>query len=347
MARKPIVFKLDEKQREELVTMQRSLKLEKRYVDRANVILLSSEGKTIDFIMEQTKLSRRAVNKWRQRFREFGIEGLKDAPRSGRKPYITQEQKLLVIQKACSKPEGGYTNWSQSRIAEEVGISQSKVFQILKDADLKPHKVEYWCGKSPDPEFESKMINIVGLYMNPPENAIVLCVDEKTQIQALDRTQPLLPLQSGRPKRLTSTYKRNGTVSLIAALAVHTGKVMAKTIKKNNAVNFLKFLKKLDRTYRGKTLHIIADNLSVHKNKDVREWLKGKRKIKLHFTPTYSSWLNQVEIWFNILTKDVIKGGIWQSSKQLADQLLEYVDTYNKTRAKPFEWTYTGKPLKI
>ena len=347
MARKPIHYQVNEQQREELVTMHRSLKLQKRYVDRAKVIILSSEGMTIDQIMEQTRLSRRAVNKWRQRFKSAGIAGLKDAHRPGKRPVITQEQKLLVIQKACSKPEGVYTNWSQARIAKEVGISQSRVFQILKETDLKPHKIEYWCGKSPDPEFEAKMINIVGLYMNPPENAIVLCVDEKTQIQALDRSQPLLPLKPGHPRRLTATYKRNGTVALIAALAVHTGEITAKTMTSNNAGNFLKFLKKLDRSYTGKKLHIIVDNLSVHKNKEVKKWLEGKRKFKLHFTPTYSSWLNQVEIWFNLLTKDVIKGGIWESSEQLASQLLEYVDTYNKTRAKPFEWTYTGNPLKI
>lgn len=347
MARKPIELEINNEQREELVTMQRSLKLERRYVDRAKVILLSANGETIDSIMKQVSLSRRAVNKWRQRFKQNGLDGLKDAPRSGKKPFITPEQKALVIQKACSKPEGGYTNWSQSRIAKEVGISQSKVYQILKEADLKPHKIEYWCGKSTDPEFESKMINIIGLYMDPPENAIVLCIDEKTQIQALDRTQPELPLRAGNAKRQTTTYKRNGTVSLIAALAVHTGEITAKTVQSNNSENFLKFLKNIDRKYRNKKIHVIVDNLSVHKHKDVKEWVAGKRKITLHFTPTYSSWLNQVEIWFNILTKDVIKGGIWKSSGQLADQLMEYVKTYNKTRAKPFEWTYTGKPLKI
>ena len=183
--------------------------------------------------------------------------------------------------------------------------------------------------------------------MAPPENALVICVDEKTQIQALDRTQPELPLRTGNPKRQTTTYKRNGTVSLIAALAVHTGEVTAKTIKSNNAENFLKFLKSLDRKYRNKKLHVIADNLSIHKHKDVKQWLEGKRKVQLHFTPTYSSWLNQVEIWFNILTKDVVKGGIWQSSEQLAAQLLEYVKNYNATRAKPFRWTYTGEVLKF
>ena len=347
MARKIVPIVITEDQRKELTVMSRSLKLENRYVVRSKIILLSNEGKTMDYIERETGVSRKIVNKWRQRFREFGLDGLKDARRPGKKPTISAQQKAMVIQKACSKPEGGYTNWSQQRIAKEVGISQSRVFQILKEADLRPHKIEYWCGKSPDPEFESKMVTIVGLYLDPPENALVLCVDEKTQIQALDRTQPLLPLRNGNPKRLTATYKRNGTVSLIASLAVHSGEVIANTMKSNNSVNFLSFLKKLDRTYRRKTLHIIVDNLAVHKNKEVKEWLKNKRKIKLHFTPTYSSWLNQIEIWFNILTKDVVKGGVWQSSEQLSAQLLEYVDTYNKTRAKPFEWTYTGKPLKI
>lgn len=334
-------------QRHDLLMMRRSLKMERRYSQRAHVILLSLEGKSLDEIINETGMSKPIVNKWRQRFRKYGIEGLRDAPRSGKPSVITATQKAMVIQKACEKPTGGYTNWSQKRIARSVGISQSKVHQILKQADLKPHKIEYWCGKSPDPEFESKMINIVGLYMNPPENAVVICVDEKTQIQALDRTQPVLPLKEKAPKRLTATYKRNGTIALIAALAVHTGEITARTMKSNNAENFLSFLKKLDRTYRNKTLHIIVDNLSVHKNQSVKKWLSKKRKIKLHFTPTYASWLNQVEIWFNILSKDVLKGGIWKSVEQLTKQMLEYIDTYNKTRAKPFVWTYTGDVLKI
>lgn len=342
---KPIEPTVAEK--EDLLTMSRSLKLERRYVDRAEIILLSEQGLSMNDIVEQTGLSKPVVNKWRQRFREHGINGLKDAPRSGKPRTITPEQQAMVIDKACSKPKGGYTNWSQKRIADQVGISQSKVFQILKQADLKPHKIEYWCGKSKDPEFEEKMTKIVGLYMSPPQNALVICVDEKTQIQALDRTQPELPLKAGNPKRQTATYKRNGTVSLIAALAVHSGEITAKTMESNNAENFLKFLKTLDRKYRNKKLHIIADNLSIHKHKDVKEWLAGKRKIHLHFTPTYSSWLNQVEIWFNILTKDVVKGGIWQSSEQLASQLMEYIKTYNETRAKPFRWTYTGEVLRI
>jgi transposase len=338
---------LTEEQKQTLLIMQRSLKMEKRYTQRSAIILLSAAGKSLEEIIDATGISRPVVNKWRQRFRLLGMEGLQDAPRSGKPAVITAGQKAMVIQKACEKPTGGYTNWSQKRIAKQVGISQSKVHQILKQADLKPHKIEYWCGKSPDPEFESKMINIVGLYLNPPENAIVLCVDEKTQIQALDRTQPILPLKQKAPKRLTATYKRNGTIALIAALAVHSGEITAKTMKSNNAENFLGFLKRLDRTYRNKTLHIIVDNLSVHKNQKVKDWLSTKRKIKIHFTPTYASWLNQVEIWFNILSKDVLKGGVWKSVKQLSSQMVEYINTYNQTRAKPFAWTYTGNVLKI
>ena len=347
MARIPKPIVATPEQKNDLLVMSRSLKIEKSYNQRAQVILLSLEGKTLEEIITLSGMSRPVINKWRQRFRKNGIEGLRDAFRSGKPSVITPKQKAMVIQKACEKPTGGYTNWSQARIGKQVGISQSKVHQILKQADLKPHKIDYWCGKSPDPEFESKMMNIVGLYMNPPENAIVLCVYEKTQIQALDRTQPVLPLKEKAPKRLTATYKRHGTLALIAALAVHTGKVTAKTIKSNNAENFLSFLKKLDRAYRNKTLHIIVDNLSVHKNAKVKEWLEHKRKIKLHFTPTHASWLNQVEIWFNILSKDVLKGGVWRSSKQLIDQMLEYINTYNETRAKPFAWTYTGNALTI
>jgi putative transposase len=265
-----------------------------------------------------------------------------DKPGRGAKAKYSDEDRARIVQKACEKPEGGYTNWSQRRIAKELGMSQSTVQKTLKEHVLKPHKVDYWCGKSTDPGFEAKMLNVIGLYLNPDKNAMVLSVDEKTQIQALDRSQPELPLRSGNAKRLTATCKRNGTVSLIAALAVHHGEITAQTIEKNNHENFLKFLKKLYRKYPKKRLHIIADNLTVHQHKKINDWTSTKKRITMHFTPTYSSWLNQVEIWFNILTKDVLKGGVWHSKKQLVDQIIEYIDTYNKTGAKPFEWTYNG-----
>jgi transposase len=334
---------------EELTTLQallRSTKVEHRLKERASIILDWHECKSYTESQTLRKVSRRIIAKWRGRFLKNRLEGLVDAPRSGKPVVITEAQKNLVVHLACSKPGKGYSNWSQQRIGEEVGISASKVNTILREHDLKPHKVEYWCGKSTDPEFEPKMLNIVGLYMNPPENAIVLCVDEKTQIQALDRTQPELPLRQGSPKRLTSTYKRNGVVNLIASLAVHQGEVIAETIESNNSENFLNFLKKLLSFYRGKKLHVIADNLAVHKHESVKKWVeKNKKKVELHYTPTYSSWLNQVEVWFNILSKDVLKGAVWHSKQQLIDQLMEYIKTYNKERAKPFKWTYNPNSL--
>lgn len=343
MARIGQKIKLTKDEYKTLSATSRAHSADHRAVVRSKIILMSYEGHSYDSIKGELKVGREAIAKWKKRFIEFGIDGLQDAPRPGKPSKYTEADKARVIQKACSNPEDGYSNWSQRRIAKELGMSQSTVQGILKSHDLKPHKVEYWCGKSTDPEFEEKMLNVVGLYLNPPENALVLSVDEKTQIQALDRSQPELPLRPGNPKRLTATYKRHGTVSLIASLSVHDGEVTAQTIDKNNSKNFLKFLKRIYRKYPKKHLHVIADNLNVHKHKDVMEWIDSKQRLSIHFTPTYSSWLNQIEIWFNILTKDVIKGAVWYSKEQLAKQIISYVDTYNKERAKPFEWTYDGK----
>ena len=338
---------LTKEQYTELMILTRSTKAEARLVQRAKIILSWHDGLSFKETSSNLNVSEVIINKWRSRFLQSGIAGLKDEPRSGKPKEITAQTKAKVVKLATSKAKGGYTSWSQRRIAQEVGISQSKVHQLLKNADLKPHKIEYWCGKSTDPEFESKMLTIIGLYMNPPSNALVLCVDEKTQMQALDRSQPILPLKAGHPKRLTATYKRNGTVGLIAALAVHKGEITARTMKRNDSENFLKFLKELYRKYPAKTLYIITDNHSIHKHSSVNEWIAKTKRINIVYTPTYSSWLNQVEIWFNILSKDVLKGGVWKSTKHLIDQLMIYIKTYNEERAYPFKWTYTGEPLTI
>lgn len=338
---KPLI--LTDTQRVELERLYRAPSAEHRLHQRAHIILLAAQGHSYDSITEQVGVSRAVVGKWKYRYMGQGIEGLADRPRPGPAPIYGPEDQARVVEKACSKPTKGYSSWTQQRIAEEVGMSQSTVCRMLAAHQLRPHKTEYWCGKSPDPKFESKMLEIVGLYLDPPDNALVLCVDEKTQIQALDRTQPELPLQAGRPRRLTTTYKRHGTVGLRAALDVHSGQILATPIDRNDGEGFLKFLKKLDRTYRGKTLHIIADNFSAHKHHKVKQWLAGKRKFVIHYTPTYSSWLNQVEIWFGILSKDVLKDAVWHSTKQLVDQLSEYITTYNMERAAPFKWTYDGR----
>ena len=335
-----LILTLD--QEAELLTWSRSTSLAHRYVLRAQIILNLYHGETYVSISKNLNVSQPMIAKWKKRFLEHGLLGLDDAKRPGCPRRYSEADRNRVVQKACEKPGNGYSSWSQRRIAQELNMSQYTVCKILQDHELKPHKTEYWCGKSTDPEFEEKMLNVVGLYLQPPDNAIVLCVDEKTQIQALDRSQPELPMKPGLPKRQTTTYKRHGTVSLMAALAVHTGEITAQTIKSNNAETFLKFLKRLNRKYPHKHLHIIADNLSAHKHKDVKEWLSNRKKVSIHYTPTYSSWLNQVEIWFNILTKDVLKGAVWHSKQQLASQIMQYIKNYNTKRAKPFCWTYDG-----
>lgn len=343
MARIAKPLDITDEERQQLVSMSRAGKLDHRYVVRSKIILKLDQGKSYDQVQKELSVGREAIAKWKKRFVQHRVEGLRDMAGRGAKATYNEGDKARIVQKACEKPGGGYTNWSQRRIAKELGVSQATVQRTLRSHALKPHKVEYWCGKSTDPEFEEKMLAVVGLYMDPPENALVISVDEKASIQALDRSQPELPLRGGNPKRLTATYKRNGTVSLIAALAVHLGEITAETVDRNTADNFLRFLKKLYRKYPRKHLHIIADNLRTHKQKDVVAWIASKKRVTIHYTPAYSSWLNQVEIWFNILGKDVLKGGVWHSRQQLVDQIVEYVDTYNKTRAKPFTWTYKGK----
>jgi len=340
MARLPARPILNEQEFNQLKLYANSHKAEKRLTLRAQIILDWYEDLSYKSSALKNQVSEMVIAKWRRRFGQAKLDGLSDQYRSGKPAVITQAQRKRVMHLACAEPDNGKQKWSHKDISAKTGISASMVGVILSDAELKPHKTDYWCGKSPDPDFESKMLNIVGLYLDPPQNALVLSVDEKTQIQALDRTQPELPMQPGRARRLTNTYKRNGTANLIASLAVHTGEITARTMERNDSDNFLKFLKLLDRKYRLVELHIIVDNLSVHKNKDVLEWVNKKRKIHLHFTPTYSSWLNQIEIWFSILTRDVLKDAVWTSKKHLVDQMMLYIKNYNEKNAKPFAWTY-------
>lgn len=340
MNNKYILPKITQEVKDQLTTYVNSHKVERRISLRSQIILDWINGCSYLDSASRNDVSEMVIRKWRKRFSQHKLEGLFDAHRSGKPAIIGEEQKNKVIHLACSKPDDGRQRRSQEEIAAIVGISQSTVSQILIESQLKPHKTEYWCGKSPDPEFESKMIDIVGLYLNPPTNALVLSIDEKTQIQALDRTQPELPMKKGHVRRLTNTYKRNGTVNLIASLAVHSGEITARNIERNNSETFLKFLKLIDRKYRNVKIHIILDNLSVHKNKDVKQWLSKKRKFNVHYTPTYSSWLNQIETWFSIMTKDVLKDAVWSSKKELVKELMRYIKMYNKDKAKPFQWTY-------
>lgn len=340
-------IRLEPEDRVELERLVAAHSTERRLVERARVILLTADGVTVPEIVERVGLSQKGVSKWRGRFADLGMDGLRDAPRPGGPRTYDASARVAVTALACTTPEDGSNQWSTRKLAAKTGMSKSHVQRLLAADLLKPHKVEQWCGKSPDPEFDVKQADIIGLYLDPPEGALVLSVDEKSQIQALDRTQPELPMRPGNPRRQTATYKRNGTTCLLAALEVHHGNVEARCVDSNNHQSFLAFLKHLYRKYPGVELHVILDNLAVHKHKDVKEWVSKRKRLTLHFTPTYASWLNQIEIFFNILTRDVVKGGVWDSKKQLVDQLMHYIRSYNAQRAKPFNWTYTGNKEPI
>ncbi len=345
MARKSVKVELTAEQETTLKMWAGSHRTQQRYMRRAQVILLSAQGLTLEEISARSGLNRTNCLKWRKRFAAEGMDGLKDKPRKGHPQTITPWQRAQVIRLACEKPFTGANAWSRRELARVTGMGSTTVHRILAGASLKPHKVHHWCGKSPDPEFEPKQAAILGLYLNPPENALILSVDEKSQIQALDRTQPELPLRPGNPKRHTATYTRHGTTCLLAALAVHEGTVEARCVDGNNRHVFLAFLKSLYRAHPHKHLHVIVDNLPLHKHPDVMEWVSRRRRLTLHFTPTYASWLNQIEIWFHIFSQDVVKGGVWRSKQELVDQIMFYIKRYNRDRAHPFTWTYTGKVL--
>ena len=320
---------LSREERDTLTMWVRAGKTERRMVQRAVTILLCADGSSWSVICSQTGLSRNNSLKWQRRFLEKRLEGLKDLPRSGKPPKYSALEKVRVTGTACSPPPDGCTGWSQRRLAEATGLSKSTVNRILNQASFKPHKTQYWCGKSPDPEFETKQAAIIGLYINPPDNALVLAVDEKPQIQALDRNQPELPLRQGSPKRLTATYTRHGTVCLLAALSVHEGHLDSRCIDKHTHTEFLSFLKHIYRKYPRRHLHVICDNYSPHKHKAVTEWVAKRRRLTLHFTPTYASWLNQVEIWFGIFSRDVLKGGCWRSKQELIRQIVQLTGCQN------------------
>lgn len=351
MPRKAPKIALSQEEREKLEKLIRKETAGQRDVLRAKIILLASKGKENREIARELKVSQQIVSKWRRRFFKQRKEGLEDKPRPGKPKKFDHDIRLKVIEIACRKPEK-ITHWSTRELAKKVSeelsvdISHMSVQRILSSADLKPHQVKMWVN-SQDPDFEAKMVDIVGLYLNPPENALVLSVDEKTSIQALGRKHPPEPMRPGKPERIDHEYVRHGTKSLIAALLVHKGDVIGKCYDRHRHQEFLDFLKQIEAAFPEKELHLIVDNLSVHKHKKVKEYLKERKdRIFLHFTPTHASWLNQIELWFSILSRKVLKRGIFNSKKELVDSIMKFIEQYNK-EAKPFRWTYAGEPLRI
>lgn len=332
-------MKLDQETRKILTTLQRSRSSSVRLVERARIVLLAEEGLENIDIAERLNISRQKAGRWRDRFIKFGIKGIeKDAPRSGRIPTVNKDLQDEVIRKTLEEKPLNATHWSRSSMAKEMGLSDSTIGRIWKKHGLKPHLVKTF-KLSNDKHFVEKLEDIVGLYLNPPENAIVLSCDEKSQIQALDRTQPGLPLKKGRCGTMTHDYKRNGTTSLFAALNTLTGKVIGKCMNQHRHQEWLKFLNIIKKEVpKGKKVHIICDNYATHKHPKVKGWLERNKNFECHFTPTSASWLNMVERFFRDISERRIKRGVFKSIEDLERVIEKHIAEHNKD-PKPLIWT--------
>jgi len=311
---------------------------------RSRIVLLAAEGRNNTEIARELGIHRNVAGKWRARFVEHGLDGLTDEPRPGRPRTVTDEQVEEVIVKTLETTPKDATHWSTRSMAREVGLSQSAVHRIWKAFGLQPHRQETW-KLSKDPLFVAKVRDVVGLYLNPPERAVVLCVDEKSQIQALDRTAPILPMLPGTPARATHDYKRAGTSSLYAALDITTGKVIGALHSRHRAIEFKKFLQRIDAEVPPELdVHLVLDNSSTHKTPAIKRWLAAHPRFVLHFTPTSSSWLNLVERWFAELTSKKLRRGAHRSVRALNVDIRAWIDTWNDN-PRPFVWTKTADEI--
>lgn len=336
---------LSSQDRRTLEAMARSGTVEARLARRARTILLLASGASVRRTARQVGLAPRMVQHWKRRFLAQGLSGLRDAPRPGRPKVIPVSTEARILAETQRRPPAPLTHWSSRVMAKRHGVSQSFVSRLWRRHGLRPHQRGYYVA-SPDPDFEAKAATILGLYLNPPAHSVVLCLDEKSHIQALDRLQPTLPLRPGQRERHSFEYLRRGTLSLYAALEVSSGRVRGKCVPRHNATEFIRFLEEATRGYRRQEIHIIVDNLSAHKTPAVQAWLARHPRVRMHYTPTYSSWLNQVELWFSKLERDCIARGIFSSTFDLKRKLLAYIERHN-AEAKPFLWTYRNPKRRI
>jgi transposase len=337
---------LTTEQRTELETRARSRRGRADAARRARVILLLAEGETYAAITAKTGCSSRTVALWKRRFDADGVAGLA-ARHLGSKPTVlTPALQARILAWTRRAPPHGATHWSTRSLGRKLGVQHTIIARAWRDAGLQPHRLERYM-RSTDPEFETKAADVIGLYLDPPHHAVVFCIDEKTAIQALDRIDPLLPLSPGRAERHGFEYYRHGTLSLYAALNTHTGEVLGSAVARHTSDEFVAFLQSVVATQsRRREIHIIVDNLSAHKTQKVRTFLAAHPTVHLHYTPTYSSWLNQVELWFSKIERDVIARGIFTSVTDLRRKLMRYIKQYNKT-AKPFRWSYADPTRRI
>jgi transposase len=340
----PVVVELTETERAQLESWARRRSSAQALALRSRIVLLADEGLNNTEIAARMGVAVSSARKWRNRFAEHRLDGLLDEPRPGRPRTITDDKVEEVIIKTLETTPKNATHWSTRSMAREVGLTQSAVLRIWKAFGLQPHRQQTW-KLSKDPQFIDKVRDIVGLYLNPPERAVVLCVDEKSQIQALDRTAPILPMLPGTPERATHDYKRAGTSSLYAALDLTTGKVIGRTHARHRAIEFKKFLQTLDREVPAHLdVHLVLDNSSTHKTPAIQKWLAAHPRFVVHFTPTSSSWLNLVERWFAELTTKLLRRGAHRSVRELNADIRAWIDTWNDD-PRPFVWTKTADEI--
>jgi len=344
----PMVLTLTTADRADLERVIRATSTPAGIARRARCVLLLADGHSYSAVCAALGVTDRFVARWKGRFAAGGVLALGDDARAGRQdhrlPPATEARILRITRE--ERPPAPLTHWTSRRLAARVGVSNATVLRVWRRAGLKPHRLERSVATT-DPEFERKAADVIGLYLAPPEHAVVLCVDEKTAIQALDRVDPVLPLSPGRAERHGFEYYRHGTLSLYAALEVATGRVTGMPAARHASADFLAFLDRVVAGYRRRQeLHVILDNLSAHKTKAVAAWQAAHPHVHFHFTPTYSSWLNQVELWFAKIERDVIARGIFTSVPDLRKKLRQYITLHNKT-AQPFQWVYDNPKRRI
>jgi transposase/DNA-binding CsgD family transcriptional regulator len=346
MANHAKVLDVSEEDRQVLQSRVQARTVPVRDLERARIVLLAADGLPAAEIAARVGCSRPTVTLWRNRYEKDGLEGLGDAPRSGAPPKLSQARKDEILAATLAPPpsELGVTHWSSRLLAKHLGdVSHVTVTRLWKSWQLQPWRAETF-KFSTDPQLVAKVTDIVGLYLHPPDNAIVLCVDEKSQIQALERTQPILPLKPGQAEKQSHDYRRHGTTTLFAALEVATGRVTDACYERHRGVEFLKFLKVIAKAYPRRQLHIVVDNYSAHNHADVKKWLAKNPRIHLHFTPTHSSWMNLVESFFSIITRQAIRRASFTSVREVTDAIRRFIDAWNQ-RCVPFTWTKTAEEI--
>jgi transposase len=338
------VVELSDDERAQLVAWSRRAKSANALAVRSRVVLAAADGLSTTAIAERLGIALGSARKWRSRFVTDRLDGLLDEPRPGRPRTVSDEQVEAVITRTLETTPADATHWSTRSLAAELGLSQSAVSRIWRAFGLQPHRQEAW-KLSKDPQFIDKVRDVVGLYLDPPEAAVVLCVDEKSQIQALDRTAPIFPMMPGTPARATHDYKRAGTSSLYAALDITTGKVIGSLHARHRAIEFKKFLQKIDAAVPAAyAVHVVLDNASTHKTPAVKRWLAAHPRFVLHFTPTSSSWLNLVERWFGELTTKKLQRGTHRSVRALNTDIRAWIESWNDN-PRPYVWTKTADQI--